>query len=172
MMNKKILLISLCLLILSISACTQHGYGDLEEFVNNAGNGMQGQYDQFPAVKPYESFVYDAFELPSPFVPRKNEQVRSMGSDIQPDLTRKKELLESYPLESLSMVGTLQQSSEIFALIKSPEGALHRVRKGNYLGQDFGKIARITENEVILLEIVQDGVNDWSERLSTLLLKD
>jgi type IV pilus assembly protein PilP len=87
-------------------------------------------------------------------------------------LTRRKEVLESYPLESLAMVGSLQQNDMIYALIKSPEGTLHRVKMGNYLGQNFGKISHISESEVKLQEIVQDGVNEWVERTSALMLKN
>lgn len=70
------------------------------------------------------------------------------------------------------MVGTLQQHDMIFALIKSPDGTLYRVKAGNYLGQNFGKINHISESEVKLLEIVQDGANEWTEKASTLMLKN
>lgn len=153
-------------------ACEKGDYSDLEEFVNNAGNGLQGEVDPPPEVRPYEYFTYDAFDIPSPFVPRKNETVNDSGKGIQPDLDRRKEFLENFPLESLEMVGSLQRSNSIFAVIKSPKGALHRVSVGNYLGQDFGEIKLISESEVKIRELVQDGVNEWTERTSILMLED
>ncbi len=156
-----------------LMACeSDSSYSDLEAFVNTAGNGLQGQVDPLPEVKTYESFTYAAFDIPNPFAPRKNELAPNIGSGIQPDLHRRKEFLESYPLESLEMVGTLEQNAAFFAVIKSPEGTLYRVAVGNYLGQDFGQIRQISESEIKLREIVQDGANEWTERISTLMLKD
>ena len=154
-----------------ITACSQNDYGDLETFVNDSGNGLHGQIDPLPEVKPYKHFTYQAFDIPNPFLPRKSEAQNTM-SGIQPDLNRSKEVLESYPLESLLMVGSLQREESIFALIKSPDGALHRVKKGNYLGQNFGKIDHVSEAEVRLVEIVQGSVNEWTERTSALMLKN
>lgn len=105
-------------------------------------------------------------------MPRKNDQAQNITSGIQPDVNRHKEVLESYPLESLSMVGSLQRQEIIFALIKSPDGTLHRVKIGNHLGQNFGKINQISEAEVKVSEIVQDGVNEWIERSSAIMLKN
>lgn len=147
-------------------------YSDLEAFVSTAGEGLAGHVDPLPAVKTYESFTYTAFDIPSPFAPRKNEQVHHVSSDLQPDLNRRKEFLESYPLESLQMVGSLEQNEIFYGVIKSPEGTLYRVAVGNYLGQDFGQIRQISESEIRLREIIQDGVNEWTERISTLMLKN
>ena len=103
---------------------------------------------------------------------RKNEYNKSIARGIQTDVRLHKEVLESYPLESLSMVGSLQRQEIIFALIKSPDGTLHRVKIGNHLGQNFGKINQISEAEVKVSEIVQDGVNEWIERSSAIMLKN
>ncbi len=172
MMKRLFLLVLLIISLIMITACSQNDYSDLETFINDSGNGLHGQIDPLPEVRPYKHFTYQAFDIPNPFLPRKNDQAQSAMSGIQPDLNRSKEVLESYPLESLSMVGSLQQEDLIFALIKSPEGTLHRVMKGNYLGQNFGKIDHISEIEVKLVEIVQGGVNEWTERTSALMLKN
>lgn len=172
MIRNLFLLVWLMSSLIGMTACSQNDYSDLEVFIGSSGNGLQGQVDPLPEVKPYQYFTYQAFDIASPFVPRKNDQAQSMISGIQPDLNRYKEVLESYPLESLSMVGSLQQNNVIFALIKSPDGTLHRVKIGNHLGQNFGRINHISESEVKLLEIVQDGVNDWTERISALMLKN
>ena len=172
-MIRNILLLALFVISLTMmAACTQNDYTDLEAFVQSSGNGLQGQVDPVPDVKPHQYFTYQAFDISSPFVPRKNDQAQTITSGVQPDLNRHKEVLESYPLESLSMVGSLQQHDSIFALIKSPDGTLHRVKIGNHLGQNFGKIDHISEAEVRLSEIVQDGVNEWTERTSALMLKN
>lgn len=170
---KKIINLAVLLVISwMMTACSQNGYSDLEAFINEAGNGLHGQIDPVPEVKPYKHFSYQAFDMPNPFVPRKSDQAQTTMSGIQPDLNRHKEVLESYPLESLSMVGSLQRKELIFALIKSPDGTVHRVKKGDYLGQNFGRIAQISESEVKLVEIVQGGVNEWTEQVSALMLKN
>lgn len=172
-MIRNIFLLALFVISLTMmTACTQNDYTDLEAFVQSSGNGLQGQIDPVPDVKPHQYFTYQAFDISSPFVPRKNDQAQTITSGVQPDLNRHKEVLESYPLESLSMVGSLQRHDSIFALIKSPDGTLHRVKIGNHLGQNFGKIDHISEAEVKLSEIVQDGVNEWTERTSALMLKN
>ncbi len=87
-------------------------------------------------------------------------------------MERRKEPLEKFPLESLKMVGSLEQEEESYALIKAPDNSLHRVKTGGYLGQNFGLISDISESEVNLKEIVQDSTGDWAERVSTLMLED
>ncbi|MDE2389728.1 MAG: pilus assembly protein PilP [Betaproteobacteria bacterium] len=172
-MIRNVYLIALMMTPLTmLTACSQNDFSDLEAFVQSAGEGLQGHIDPLPEIKQHQYFTYQAFDIPSPFVPRKNDQVQTVGSGIQPDLMRRKEILESYPLESLLMVGTLQQRDKIFAVIKSPDGTLYRVQVGNYLGQNFGKINHISESEVKLSEIVQDGVNEWTEKTSALMLKN
>ncbi|WP_394807430.1 pilus assembly protein PilP [Nitrosomonas sp.] len=172
-MIRDIFLLALFVITLAMmTACTQNDYADLKAFIHSSGDGLHGQIDPLPEVRPQQYFTYEAFDISSPFVPRKNDQVQPITNGIQPDLNRYKEVLESYPLESLSMVGSLQQHDIIFALIKSPDGTLHRVKIGNHLGQNFGKINHISDAEVKLSEIVQDGVNEWTERTSALMLKN
>jgi type IV pilus assembly protein PilP len=165
----RLLVLTICLMVF---ACSEVDYSDLDTFINNSGNGLRGQVDPLPEVKQYRFFTYKAFDISNPFVPRRNEQAQNVGNGIQPDLNRRKEVLETFPLESLAMVGSLEKDEAIFALIKSPEGTLHRVKAGNYLGQDFGKINEISESEVQVIEVVQDGVNEWTERANTLMLDD
>ena len=100
----------------------------------------------------------------------RGDKARSGG--LQPDLKRVREPLEAYPLENLKMVGTLSQQKQVFALIKTPDSNLFRVKQGNYLGQNFGLITEINEGSVKLKEIVQDSAGDWTERVSTLQLQD
>ncbi|MBY0579519.1 MAG: pilus assembly protein PilP [Burkholderiales bacterium] len=161
------------ILALSLSACGQTEFRDLNEFVKNSGANLRGKVEPLPEIRPYEPFAYDDFDLTDPFNPRKMEIAKAgKGGGLQPDLTRRKEALESFPLEGLQMVGVIRQSSTIYALIKAPDNTLYRVATGNYLGQNFGKITEISEKMVKIQELVQDSGGDWTERSSTLQLAD
>jgi len=142
---------------------------DLKKFITEADKTLPRRVDPLPQVKPFEPFGYEGFDLPDPFKPRKLAVKQNDGGGLQPDLNRRKEPLEAFPLEQLKMVGTLQQGADIFALVKADK-TLYRVKKGNYMGQNFGLITDITDSEVKLKEIVQDGTGDWAERVSSLPL--
>ena len=143
---------------------------ELKAFVRDSEKGLPRRIDPLPAVKPFEPFTYEGFDLPDPFKPRKLTGPREgAGGGVAPDLNRRKEPLEAFPLESLKMVGTLSQSGETYALVRADK-TLYRVRKGNYMGQNFGLITEVTEGEIKLKEIVQDSAGDWAERQSSLPL--
>jgi type IV pilus assembly protein PilP len=156
--------------VVCLSACGSGEFSDLQEFVAQSGQGLRGRVDPLPQVKAYEPITYAAFDLPDPFRPRKIEPEKGGGGGPAPDITRRKEPLEAYPLESLKMVGTLERASNRWALIKTPDSNLYRVRRGNYLGQNFGQIAMITEGSITLKELIQDTTGSWSERTSNLQL--
>jgi type IV pilus assembly protein PilP len=139
--------------------------------VAETGKDMQGKIEPLPEIKAYDPFAYEAFDLPDPFKPRKLSSSGG-GGGVQPDLTRPKEPLEAYSLETLKLVGMLSKQGAMHAVIKTPENAIYHVHKGNYVGQDFGLVTQITESDVTLREIVQDSAGDWSERISTLVLQD
>src|SRR4029453_7452393 len=90
---------------------------ELKEWMDDQAKNMKGKVDQLPVVKPYVPFAYNAFDLPDPFKPRKIEPVRG-SRKLAPDLNRRKEPLEAYPIESLRMVGTLQQQKTMYALVR------------------------------------------------------
>jgi type IV pilus assembly protein PilP len=143
---------------------------DLKRFVRESDKGLPRRIDPLPAVKPFEPFTYEGFDLPDPFKPRKLAAPREgAGGGIAPDLNRRKEPLESFPLEQLKMVGTLSQGKDTYALVRADK-TLYRVKKGNYMGQNFGLITDVTDNEIKLKEIVQDSAGDWTERQSVLPL--
>jgi type IV pilus assembly protein PilP len=156
---------------LGLAGCGGGNMEDLQRFVAETGKDMQGKIEPLPEVKLYEPFTYSAFDLPDPFKPRKLAPPKG-GGGLQPDFNRPKEALESFTLETLKMVGTLQKDKVVFAIIKTPENSLYRVRPGNYIGQNFGIITQVTENEVKLTEIVQDSAGDWTERNSSLALTE
>ena len=122
-----------------------------------------------PSIRTFEPFVYNAYGLPDPFRPRQIEPNKG-SSKLAPDLGRRREPLESYPLESLNMVGTLEKGKTVFALIRTPDRDLYQVRPGNYLGQNFGVVTSVADGEIRLKELVQDGAGDWTERSSSLQL--
>lgn len=157
--------------LLSLAGCGGGNLGDLQTFVAETGKDMQGKIDPLPEVKLYEPFSYGAFDMPDPFKPRKLSGGGGSGG-LQPDMTRPREPLESYSLETLSMVGVLAKQGTRHAIIRTPENAIYHVRKGNYAGQNFGLVTQIGESEVTLREIVQDSAGDWSERVSTLILQE
>jgi type IV pilus assembly protein PilP len=157
-------------IVLGLSGCGGGSMEDLHTFVAETGKDMQGKIEPLPEVKVYEPFTYNAFDLPDPFKPRKLSS--GGGGGMQPDLNRPKEPLEAFSLETLKMVGVLSQNGIVQAVIKTPDNAIYHVKKGNYMGQNFGLITQINENEVDLREIVQDSAGDWSERDSTLTLQE
>jgi len=157
------------LALLLITACTSEPHEDLKLFVKESDNLPRGRIEPLPEVKPYEPVAYNAFDLFDPFKPRKMEHSKREGG-ITPDMSRRKEALEAYPLDNLRMVGTLEQGKAIFALVRTPDNTLHRVRPGNYIGQNFGFITQVTDSTVTLKEVIQDGTGDWTERVSVLQL--
>jgi type IV pilus assembly protein PilP len=164
-----------CWLVLSLGACVVlagcggESHQDLRAWMADQGKGARGRVDPLPQIKPYEPFAYNAFDLPDPFKPRKIEPTKG-GSKLAPDLSRRREPLESYPLESLNMVGTLAKGRTTYALVRTPDRDVYQVSQGNYLGQNFGVIVAISDGEVRLKELVQDGSGDWTERTGTLQL--
>jgi len=166
-MNTTRLMIVACVALLS--GCGAASHQDLREWMAEQGKGAKGRLDPLPTIRPYESFAYNAFDLPDPFKPRKIEPNKST-SKLQPDLTRRREPLEAFPLESLAMVGTIEKGKALYALVKTPERDIYQVRQGNYLGQNYGVIVDISDSELKLKELVQDGAGDWAERSSALNL--
>jgi len=159
--------------VLILSGCGGEQFSDLKQFVKDSGEGLRGRVEPIPEVKQFEPFAYNAFDLPDPFKPRKTlADTRSgSGGGPRPDLNRRKEALEAFPLESLQMVGTLEQRQIRFALIKTPDNNLYRVKFGNYLGQNFGVVTSISESTVTLKEVIQDSSSgSWTERTSSLQL--
>ena len=142
---------------------------ELKQFVRESDKGLPRKIEPLPAVKPFEPFAYEGFDLPDPFKPRKIASNDKKDERIDKELTRRKEPLEAFPLEQLKMVGTLSQGTETYALVRADK-TLYRVKKGNYMGQNFGLITDVTEGEIKLKEIVQDSAGDWAERQSVLPL--
>ena len=156
-----------------LGACTGEEHSDLKQFVKDSENLPRGRIPPLPEVKPYEPYTYQAFDLTDPFKPRKIEPPKTSGAGgVRPDFNRRREPLEAYSLENLKMVGTLQKKKSIFAVVKTPDNTLFRVKPGNYIGQNFGRIVAITDSNIKLKEIVQDNAGSWEEKDQTLQLQD
>lgn len=165
-------LIIACALLLA--SCGGEQYGDLKEELNRLTKDMRGKVAPLPVVKPYEPVPYLAADMADPFGPGKIELVTksSVGaSKLQPNHNRPKEPLESFPLETIRMVGVLQQGKETFGLVRADRN-LYRVKSGNYIGQNFGLITVVSENDIKVRELIQDAGGDWTERVSTLQLQE
>src|SRR5699024_4526097 len=160
--------------------CRNEGLVDLKQYVQQIKSRPQGMINPPSTikVKPYEAFTYQASGLRDPFMPTVVEPppesftpTRSKLKDaIRPDFNRYKEALEEYPLDSLRMMGTLRQGVDIWAIVRAPDGILYRVKEGNHMGQNYGKITAINEEMIKLTEIISDEGGSWSKRQVTLAL--
>jgi type IV pilus assembly protein PilP len=167
--------LTIALACLALTACGGEQHSDLRQFVKESDNMPRGRIEPLPEVKPYEPFEYAAFDLIDPFVARDiptAKPPRPDPKDPRLDPARRKGPLEAFPLENLKMVGTLQQKKDIFALIKTPDNNLYRVKSGDFIGQNFGRIVDINESALKLKELIQDSGNEWKEEERTLLLQE
>jgi len=160
------------LLCLSLVACGGSDIADLQEFVAKSGEGMRGKLPPTPEIIAYQPFSYDNPNgLPDPFKPRKRDlKSGGHGGPHQPNFDRHREMLEEFPLDSLKMIGSVLIHKVNYALVRAPDGKVHQVRAGNYLGQNFGLVLTVSDSEIKIREAIQDSNGDWSERISALPL--
>jgi type IV pilus assembly protein PilP len=159
-----------------LASCSGEEHSDLKEELNQLTKDLRGRVEPLPQVKPYEPVPYTAEGQIDPFRPERIEVAAAgrgapsaTASLIEEQRKRPPEPLEAFPLESIQMLGTITQKSETFGLVKAGPN-LYRVRKGNYMGQNFGVITEIDEAQISLKELVQDSTGDWVERMSSLQL--
>ena len=154
-----------------LMACGGGSGDDLDAFMANAGNDMSKGVEPLPEVLPYIPLQYNADgTLTDPFKARK---ATSKSSALQPNVNRPKEALEAYPLESLKYVGMLSKNKLTYALVKTPDNTVQQVKKGNYLGPNFGMVTAINENAIDIKEIIQDDLSgDWVERNASINLQE
>jgi len=169
--NKIILFIVAALLL----AGCQKDKEDLAQFVEAVKARQKAEIEPMPVMKSYDKFVYSAGELRNPFVatvidiniPVEEELKVIVDNGIHPDRTRLKEALESYGLEELRLVGTLEQDT-VWALVRAPEGIIHKVKTGDYMGLNDGQILTVSDTELTLKGIVSDGEGGYIERDASL----
>ncbi|TBU97038.1 type 4a pilus biogenesis lipoprotein PilP [Phytopseudomonas dryadis] len=164
-----------CLVLVSLGGCGGGGdFADLQAYMDEVRARPKGSIEPLPKFQPYESFTYSAANLRSPFQPPVKIDVvnRPKGSaEIKPDETRVKQFLEGFNIEVFEMVGTLSNERGSFALVNGA-GGVHRVRVGDYLGRNDGRIVSIDSAKIEVIEIVPDGDGGWLERPRTLPLKE
>ncbi|MFM2399709.1 MAG: hypothetical protein RL341_1866 [Pseudomonadota bacterium] len=159
-----------------LAACSSGEQQELNQWMSQVRAQTKTSVPKLPEPKKFEPYAYTVQRELDPFNPQKlavaqaRLQART-GTGIRPDLDRRREALEAYPLDAISMVGILRQNNQTFALLQADK-TLYRVSTGNYVGQNFGKIIGVTETEVALKEIVQDAAGEWTERASKLQLQE
>lgn len=155
----------LCIGLVSLASCSQD-ISDLQTFIAQTKSAHVGSVKPIPQFKPYESFSYTAGDLRDPFVATIDleDDNTTKASLLNPDSTRPREPLEVFPLDTLSMVGILEQNTQLWGLIKDPKNIVHRVQVGQYMGQSEGRIIEINETAIYLVEIVPDGIGGYIER--------
>ena len=158
-----------------LAACGGEEQGELRQELATMTKDLRGKVDPLPAVRTYEPVPYKSDSLVDPFVPGRIVVAQAGGTGggggAQPDLNRPKEPLEAFPLEAMQMVGTLSQNKDMYALVRAGTN-LFRVKKGNYMGPNFGVITAIDESQISLKEVVQDSGGDWVERSTTVQMSE
>lgn len=171
------------MLLLLLSACVSNDMSELERHVDQVMARPGGRIEPLPEVKPYEAYAYQsglnlAKDPFRPFYEKVIEEVaQTEDSGLTPEMEREinnrnREELESYELDSLRMVGTIDDDDANWGIVLDPDGTVHRVKVGNYVGLNIGKITNIFEDRIELREIIQDSQGRWEEREATLALAE
>ncbi len=161
--------------VVSLAACSGEEQSELRQELAAMTKDLRGRVDPLPQVRTFEPVPYKGESMADPFVPSRIVVAQAPaggggGGGAQPDLNRPKEPLEAFPMESIQMVGTLTQNQDMFALVRAGAN-LFRVKKGNYLGPNFGVITGIEEGQISIKEVVQDSGGDWVERSTSLQMQ-
>jgi type IV pilus assembly protein PilP len=147
---------------------------DLRAYIDEIKARPGGRIEPLPQVQPAPTYVYEAGVRRSPFTP--DAPQRRVSNDPNavdgPDRNRPPEFLEQFPLDTLRMVGTLADRRASFGLVRGSNGLVHRVRVGEHMGQNYGRIVAISESEIQLVEIISDGLGGYLERPAAIALTD
>jgi type IV pilus assembly protein PilP len=169
-----------CILICTVLVgCTGSSQDDLRQWIIEERNQTRPKVTPIPAPKQFKPEGYANSAEVEPFsnqkltqaLKRDANQATSNAGLVAPELLRRKEPLESFPIDTMTLVGSVVKAGQPIALLKV-DGLLYQVRVGNYLGQSYGRVVKITETEVVLREIAQDAVGEWIERIATLQLQE
>ncbi|NTS78683.1 pilus assembly protein PilP [Catenovulum sp. SM1970] len=166
------------LLSISIASLLLVGCGkdlaDLQEFTNGVKASAKTNIEPIPKVEKFESFEYSVSGLRSPFVEPEPELIQDKLQQsrdcLQPNFARNKQPLEKYPLDNLKMRGTLGSDGSLWGLIEAADGALFRVRPGNFMGLYHGRIVGVTTDLIELEEMIPDGTGCWEKRSAQLVM--
>jgi type IV pilus assembly protein PilP len=165
------------LLLVLMTGCSNDDFSDLNQYIAQVKARPKGPIQPLPEIKVIEPFVFKPEGLRDPFKPLElPEETGSIDTSktpgIKPDPSRRKEELESFPLDGLKMVGTVVMKSSLWGLIKASDGTIHRVQAGNYMGKNHGKIIRIVTDKIELMEIIPDKPGTWREQQTSLALTE
>jgi len=176
---KRLLSWALFSLVSLLGACGSSSEDELRQWIVEERNQTRPKVAPLPAPKKFVPEAYASTASIEPFsnvkltqaLKREASQAVTNGALVAPELARRKEPLESFPLDAMTLVGNLTKSGQPVALVRV-DNLLYQVKLGNYLGQNYGKVTKITETQVSLREIVQDAVGEWIERAATLELQE
>jgi len=146
------------------------GQSDLQKWIEDTKKKPGGRIQALPEVKPYETFVYGASAMRSPFQPQGPGALGGGAAGVRPSSRRNREFLEGFSLDTLKMVGTFKVRGNFYGLVQSKDGLVHKVQPGNYLGQNDGKVTDISVSKISLVEIIPDGLGGYIERPASLAL--
>jgi type IV pilus assembly protein PilP len=152
---------------LLLAGCSSRD-ADLDTFISQTKLAPGGRLEPLPEVKPYDSYSYSSSALRSPFVPGSASNVNNVRSGEH----RNREFLEQFSLDTLRMVGTLDQGGQVYGLVQARDGRVQRVLVGNHMGQNDGRITAITPTKITLTEVVPDGLGGYLERPAALALNE
>ena len=177
-MNRIKLLATICLLRV-LAGCGSSSEDDIRQWMVEERNQTRPKVAPIPAPKQFKPEAYTNAAATEPFsnqkltqaLKRDSSQVAANGALVAPELARRKEPLEAFPLDAMALVGSILKERQPVALVKV-DSLLYQVKQGSYLGQNFGRVTKITETEVTLREIVQDAAGEWIERVATLQLQE
>lgn len=161
--------------VLCLAACSAD-QEELTVWMDQQKREVKPNVQPLVPPKKFDPAPYEAAQSVDPFSNQKlsvalKQEARQPNSLLSAEMNRRKEPLEAYPMDSMSMVGSVTKGGQQYALLKV-DNLLYQVKAGDYLGQNYGKVTRITETEVALREIVQDAAGEWIERTSTLQLQE
>ena len=164
-----------CSLALSLLlvACAGDKFDDLNEYIKEVQARAGAPIAALPDIKPYDRFIYRDENLRDPFRPAAKAPApvaagSGSKSKLRPNIDRNREALEQYSLDAMKMVGSLNKDKDKWAIVKTADGLIYRVKTGNHIGKNFGEITRITDKQVDITEIISDGLGSWIERQATL----
>ena len=163
----------------TLTGCGASGVDELRQWMAEQKNQTRPRVKAVAEPKQFKPESYNQVTAIEPFNNQKltlalkteSSQAVFNGGLIAPELARRKQALEAFPLDTMALVGTLTKDGQPMALVKV-DNLLYQVRPGNYLGQNYGRVTKITETEVTLREIAQDAVGEWIERAATLQLQE
>lgn len=156
-----------------LAACSE----DMSDLVSQIDSIKARPADPIPPIPPVKSYTpyeYEGLTGRDPFrqsISEGSDDVRATkGTGPRPDFERSKEYLERYELDTLAMVGTFSKEEAYWALMRDPEGVVHRVPVGNYMGKNHGQVVDITDTQVSLSELISDGAGGWIIREASIAL--